>query len=694
MAYFFLMKKLLSFLFLGICTFGFSQQKQIDSLKRVLKNHRKTDTVKFLLYYDIAKSYLDDDQKMALKYSDSAYLIAPKLENKNKWIAKSFYQKGVIYNQYFQYKEALESYEKGADFAKNEKSAEELLGRIYHNTGLIYFNKDQYKKAITYHWKAFEIFTKSRNDNLALITLNSIGANYTRLNDYKKALDYYFHVLKISEKLKNEQQIGLAFGNIGMVLKHLERPEKAYSYFEKATETHQKINNTYGLINNYNNYGSAKDDNNDPKGAIELYEKGLKLATKPEFENLKYDIMNNLGIANIELKNYDKAIGFLKQSSAYYKINENDYKLASANQSLAKAITEAPDEILLKNNINPSEKFRIAIPLLEESVAIFKQVESLESVMNTKEELAKAYEKNGDYRNALSATKDFQKLKDSLAYSENREEAVRKEMKYESDKKEAIAKAEIGKQKVIRNAVIAVSSIILLSGIFLFIGLRKRQKIKAEKKELLLKNEISETELKALRAQMNPHFIFNSLNSIADYINKNDTKSADYYLAKFAKLMRGILENSLEKEIPLSEELKILESYIQLEMSRLQNKFGYEITTAENINPENVFVPPMILQPFVENSIWHGLSKKDNGGKITISVSKTGNLLNCIVEDNGIGRKKSAENATLGKSYGIKLTEDRIALHNETKNPDAGVFVTDLEQGTKVEVKLPLLEQI
>ena len=104
-------------------------------------------------------------------------------------------------------------------------------------------------------------------------------------------------------------------------------------------------------------------------------------------------------------------------------------------------------------------------------------------------------------------------------------------------------RAEIGKQKVIRNAVIAVSSIILLSGIFLFIGLRKRQKIKAEKKELLLKNEISETELKALRAQMNPHFIFNSLNSIADYINKNDTKSADYYLAKFATLMRGSLEN-------------------------------------------------------------------------------------------------------------------------------------------------------
>ena len=688
------MKNILFIVFSGICTFGFSQQKQIDSLKRELKVHKKTDTVKFLLYYDIAKSYLDDDQKMALKYSDSAYLIAPKLENRNKWLAKSLYQKGVIYNQYFQYNEALENYENGADFAKKGNGAEELLGRIYHNTGLIYYNKDQYKKAITYHQKAFGIFTKSGNENLGMITLNSIGGNYTRLNDYKKALEYHFLVLQLAEKLKNEQQIGFAYGNIGMVLTHLERPEKAYTYFDKAIEVHQKNNYTYGLINNYNNYGNAKDSNNDPKGAIELYEKGLKLAVKPEFESLKYDLINNLGIVNIELKNYDKAIGFLKQSSAYYKTNENDYKLAIANQHFAQAIIEAPDEILRKNSINPSEKFRIAIPLLEKSVEIFKEVESPENVMNTKEELAKAYEKNGDYRNALSATKDFQKLKDSLAYSENREEAVRKEMQYESDKKEAIAKAEIGKQKVIRNAVIAVSSIILLSGIFLFIGLRKRQKIKAEKKELLLKNEISETELKALRAQMNPHFIFNSLNSIADYINKNDTKSADYYLAKFAKLMRGILENSLEKEIPLSEELKILESYIQLEMSRLQNKFGYEITTAENINPENVFVPPMILQPFVENSIWHGLSKKDNGGKITISVSKTGNLLNCIVEDNGIGRKKSAENATLGKSYGIKLTEDRIALHNETKNPDAGVFVTDLEQGTKVEVKLPLLEQI
>ena len=686
------MKNIIFIVFFGVFTFGFSQQKKIDSLKRELKIHRKTDTVKFLLYYYIAKSYLDDDQKMSLKYSDSAYLIAPKLENKNKWLAKSLYQKGVIYNQYFQYKEALESYEKGADFAIKGNKTAELLGRIYHNTGLIYFNKDQYKKAITYHQKAFEIFTKFGNENLAIITLNSIGGNYTRLNDYKKALEYYFRVLQLAEKLKNQEQVGVAFGNIGMVLTHLERPEKAYSYFEKAIEVHQKNNYTYGLINNYNNYGTAKDSNNDPEGAIELYEKGLKLAVKPEFENLKYDLINNLGIANIELKNYDKAIGFLKQSSAYYKTNENDYKLAIANHTFAKAITEAPDEILRKNNINPSEKFRIAIPLLENSAIVYKEVESPESVMNTKEELAKAYEKNGDYRNALLATKDFQKLKDSLSYSENREDALKKEMQYESDKKETIAKAEIGKQKIIRNAIIAISSVALLAGVFLFLGFRKRQKIKAEQKELLLKAEISETELKALRAQMNPHFIFNSLNSIADYVNKNDAKSADYYLAKFAKLMRRILENSEEREIPLSEELKMLEAYMQLEASRLQNKFSYEIKVDENISPEKVYVPPMILQPFVENSIWHGLSKKEERGKLKIEFVKEGALLNCIIEDNGTGRKMLYENTR--KSYGVKLTKDRIALFDKYQNSGSGVFYTDLEMGTKVEVKLPLSEEL
>lgn len=415
------------------------------------------------------------------------------------------------------------------------------------------------------------------------------------------------------------------------------------------------------------------------------------MATKPEYDNLKYDLINGLGVAYLAQKNYEKAIDFLKQSLVYYRENENKRKLSITNLHYSEVLTEAPDEILKKNNINPSEKYNLAISLLKENVKIDEKLEIPESLMYDKELLAKIYEKKGDYKNALHEFKDFQRLKDSLAFSENREEAIKKEMQYEADKKETLAKAEIGKQKIIRNAIIAVSFIALLAGIFLFLGFRKRQKIKAEQKEILLKAEISETELKALRAQMNPHFIFNALNSIADYINKNDAKSADHYLGKFAKLMRGILENSEEKEIPLSVELKMLEFYIQLEALRLKNKFDYEIKISEDVDPQKVAVPPMILQPFVENSIWHGLSKKDDAtGKILIEISKETDLINCIITDNGIGRKNKADNT--GKSYGIKLTKERIALFSKNQNIQSGVFYTDLEEGTKVEIKLPLEE--
>ena len=231
-----------------------------------------------------------------------------------------------------------------------------------------------------------------------------------------------------------------------------------------------------------------------------------------------------------------------------------------------------------------------------------------------------------------------------------------------------------------------------MSGFFLFIGYKRRRSAKEIQNELLLKAKISDTEMRALRLQLNPHFIFNSLNSISDYIGKNDIKTADYYLAKFAKLMRGILENSEEKEIPLADELKMLELYMQLESSRLNHKFTFEIKVEQGIDPETTLVPPLILQPFVENSIWHGLAQKDGAGKIIIEVTKENAMLNCIVEDDGIGRKNAS--TSNGKSYGMKITKDRIELLNKFKNTNASVNLIDLEKGTRVEVKLPFEEEL
>ncbi|MBS1565809.1 MAG: histidine kinase, partial [Bacteroidetes bacterium] len=216
----------------------------------------------------------------------------------------------------------------------------------------------------------------------------------------------------------------------------------------------------------------------------------------------------------------------------------------------------------------------------------------------------------------------------------------------------------------------------------------------AQKKEALFRAQASDTEMKALRAQMNPHFIFNSLNSINDYIDKTDTVTATRYTTKFAKLMRLILEHSGQKQIPLADELQALELYLQLEALRLHHAFSYEIKIDRDIDPSNTLIPSLLLQPFVENSIWHGLSKRPSGGKISIEAVKEGDMLCCIVEDNGIGRDASARQQDTrpgGKTaLGMKLTQARIDIINREKQSRAGVQVTDLNPGTRVELRIAL----
>jgi LytS/YehU family sensor histidine kinase len=187
---------------------------------------------------------------------------------------------------------------------------------------------------------------------------------------------------------------------------------------------------------------------------------------------------------------------------------------------------------------------------------------------------------------------------------------------------------------------------------------------------------------------MNPHFIFNSLNSISDYVQKHDIKAADNYLSKFAKVMRLTLEHSEQKAVTLEEDLKALELYMQLESARLNNKFTYEIKVDENIDRANTLVPPMILQPFVENSIWHGISKIDGAGKILIEIKKDEEMINCIVEDNGAGIQSNQ--LIDKKSLGMKITKARIDIMNKIKKSKAAIDLFNKEEGVRVEVKLPL----
>lgn len=213
--------------------------------------------------------------------------------------------------------------------------------------------------------------------------------------------------------------------------------------------------------------------------------------------------------------------------------------------------------------------------------------------------------------------------------------------------------------------------------------------------------KIAETEITALRSQMNPHFIFNCLNSIKLYSLENDSDSASVYLTKFSKLIRLVLDNSRSERLTLEKEIETLRLYIEMEIMRFKEKVTYEMIISPEIDLQYVEIPPLLIQPFVENAIWHGLMHKEFGGKVSILVNLlTENMLEIQIVDNGVGRDKSAEykskTATKHKSFGMKVTNERIELINQIYKTDAKVEIEDLYDdtkcgiGTKVTIQIPI----
>ncbi|TNE81119.1 MAG: hypothetical protein EP332_05335 [Bacteroidetes bacterium] len=216
--------------------------------------------------------------------------------------------------------------------------------------------------------------------------------------------------------------------------------------------------------------------------------------------------------------------------------------------------------------------------------------------------------------------------------------------------------------------------------------------------KLLINRQLSESRYLAFQARMNPHFIFNSLNSIQYFITQNDKKSSLTYLSKFARLLRQILDNSKALKIPLKEEVEILNSYVEMESMRFDNHFSYEFDIDPVLDQNNLEIPGMILQPFVENAIVHGLLHQNSGeGKLLVQMRQDGNFVECIVEDNGVGREKSAEinskRKANHKSYGMEIASNRLMLLAEDHDLGELIKIEDLHEpsGTRVTIKLPIV---
>lgn len=229
--------------------------------------------------------------------------------------------------------------------------------------------------------------------------------------------------------------------------------------------------------------------------------------------------------------------------------------------------------------------------------------------------------------------------------------------------------------------------------------LLEEQRIKTLTTEF--EQKIAETEISALRSQMNPHFIFNCLNSIKLYSLENDSEGASVYLTKFSKLIRLVLDNSRSERLTLEKEIETLRLYIEMEIMRFKEKVKYEINMSPEIDLQYVEIPPLLIQPFVENAIWHGLMHKEFGGKVSILLNLIAeNMLEIQIIDNGVGREKSDEykskTATKHKSFGMKVTNERIELINQIYKTKAKVEIVDLYDekqigiGTKVIIQIPI----
>jgi LytS/YehU family sensor histidine kinase len=253
--------------------------------------------------------------------------------------------------------------------------------------------------------------------------------------------------------------------------------------------------------------------------------------------------------------------------------------------------------------------------------------------------------------------------------------------------------AQSAKEKLITNIYLYSFIALAIIGFFLFYLTRKRNQAQNARKGAEIKARIAELELKALRAQMNPHFIFNSLNSISNFLLKNQPEEADYYLTRFSRLIRMILDSSDQKEIQIAHEIELIEHYINIEALRLDKKLHFQVNISDRLDTGNTMIPPLLLQPIIENSIWHGVAQIEEDGFISLDIDKHESNIHIIVRDNGTGRINNTElngnSKTSKKSMGMKIIQERLDILNRSKSVHADFCWRNLNPGFEVEMILP-----
>lgn len=680
---------------------GIAQRSELDSLLHVLAAYPNDDTVKLNLLNDIAFDYSYIAPAKGKQFADEAISLAEKLHQPSK-LAAAYNYKGLNCSAQGDDTLALAWYKRA--LALHMQTGNTLrIGTTYNNIAISLVNLSKYPEALEYHGKALAIFERLHEVKRVAASLNNIGVIYLYVADYNKALEYYFKALTLAEQQRGEEAIKDASTNIGLVYDHLSNFQKALEYHNRAAVIARKEGDKRSIANSLGNLGNVYHDMDSSAKAIALYRQALAINETLGDKRGIASCYGNLGIVYNSTGDYGKALEYIEKSLQLNTAAQDKQRIAGDLLQLARLYMQVPAAFITLHGMAPANRYDKVINYANKSIAVGKDIGSIDLQRDAWEVLSNTYEKQYNASKALDAYKQYIILRDSVLNEGTKLAIARRDMQYDfekkqaltkadNDKKQAIAGIEIHRQQVMRNISVGVTLTITVAAFTTLVFYKKKRDAEELQKETEFKIQVTDTELKALRAQMNPHFIFNSLNAIADYVQKFDAATATGYTAGFARLMRIILENSERKEVTLAEDLEALELYMQLEQLRLRYKFTYSVHIDKAIDKDITFIPPLLLQPFVENSIWHGIANTEGTGHINVSIVKQGDLLECTIEDNGVGNTPAGIKKETGKpkSRGIEITKQRIDILNRQKKINAEVLLTFPGKGARATLTLPL----
>lgn len=634
--------------------FSMAQPAHIDSLKTVVKNALtnthpvKTDIKAAIELVDYYSKVSFDTAKY---YGHAAYDLSKTVGN-DTGIAVSLNSIGMMYQICGYFDSAFPYLDSSMAMFVSMGDSTGLVF-VRNNMAVAMMRRGNYAEALKYYQENLVVAENRNEPENMILSYNNIGITYFDWKKFEQALENYRLALGVLEDMGEEERTGPVYNNIGEAYFGMGELDSALFYFNKARIVNKKYGKKRSILISMTNIGNIHLADKDYQNALGAYRNALQISES---------IPDNVNTAYI----------FIKLGIAYNALGK--YELASP--LLTKGLEMSMDNGMMNS-------------VLEAYAGLIDYARGINDAQQV-----------FDYGNLYISLKDSLFNESSLnkiSELETRFKTVEKEKEIvvlKSDRQ--VKEMEIQLQKNLKYSLVILLLILLLASILLF----NRYKLKKDKERSEIEKARIQIEQRLLRSQMNPHFIFNSLNSINSFIGENNVREAQTYLAKFASLMRLILENSRRAMVVLDDEVQSLKLNLELEQLRFDGRFDFRIDIDRKIDPEDIYLPPMLIQPFVENAIKHGIKGKEGTGLITLAIKLEDGFLECIVEDNGVGRELTMKNKKKEGhvSLGTQVTLERLEILRQEKNPKAGLEIIDLKDengagtGTKVILRIPFEE--